>query len=281
MMGRSFNGIVFISSTWDKSLNGLKNTDNPVAPPFAHTDTDIRFNGSSNDPNQTPTHHAAQSRVLRMQLCSTSLAGGNLDGRGAFKIPNCNQYKNLNQVDQIRMRTTALRIVNGANVSGSVLPNGLSIISNLHTYIQGDLNTSSNPNSPSATPWKPLLVAGDDVIFYSNNWVDHNARWDVNTDTLTRTATDTTYNVALMKYWPQLLLNESWSGRRIAINGPQILPHYSIYPEIIENYSTGSGTWTPPSSEVYRYDPHYQYILNQPPGVPFISVFATSGWKTN
>ena len=118
------------------------------------------------------------------------------------------------------------------------------------------------------------------VIYFSNNWRDQNARWDVPTGSLGRDASNTTYNVALMKYRPQLLLNENWGGKTITINGPQILPHYSIYPEIIENYSIGGSTWVPPSSEINRYDPHYQYIINQPPGVPFISVFATSGWKT-
>tara|TARA_B110001454_G_scaffold171291_1_gene162017 strand:+ start:47819 stop:50374 length:2556 start_codon:yes stop_codon:yes gene_type:complete len=280
MMGRAFNGIIFISGTWAGSLNGLKDLNTPVAPPYAHTDLDSRFYGSSADANQTPVYNAAQSQALPMQLCSTSLAGGNLDAHGAFKIPNCDQYKNLNQADQIRMRTTALRLINGANISTTVLPKGLSVITNLHVYLQGDLNTSSSTTSATSTPWSPLMVAGDDVIYFSNNWRDHNARWDVATGSLTRNASSTTYNVALMKYWPQLLLNESWGGRTITINGPQILPHYSIYPEIIEAYSIGDSTWTTPSTETYRYDPHFQYIMNQPPGVPFISVFATSGWKT-
>lgn len=278
LMKRPFNGIIYISATWNGSLNGFTSGGLPTRPPFMHEHIDNLFTGTNKDSGQIPVLHPTQQESLPFELCSSSLATQPFDSDNLFTVPACSRYTNVDAVNTIRTRPNALRIINGANINPARLPKGLTIASNLHSYIAGDLNTSSDVSTQISTPWLPVLIAADDTMLLSNAWSDQNSRWDVAPDTLTRDAADTTFNAAFMKYWPFHLLTETWTGKNLYINGPTILSHYTIYPEIVMNYSIGAHTWKSPLLESYNYDPHFELIKNQPPGTPYMTIFATSGW---
>jgi hypothetical protein len=320
LIGRPFNGIVYITNTWQSSLqgwnNGLPNDPPPQglqAPP----------NGGIAEPSTgfptTPTTATHLQTSLPFELCSSTGAGG-LAGQpfdsasptnnGVFKIPSCAEYA-LNQVGGAtptgsnQARPTELRIFNGNNIGAVYLPsgplvppvnpvpNGLSIVSNLPTYVLGDFNTLSVPTSATANPWTPVMVAGDFISHLSNAWDDTNSPWNETNTYYARTASQTTYNVAhLMGHMSMahngagtataadlnniMRYNENWANVEHIVNGSIVFGFTSVYFHYI-NSDSWPQCYSPPIRK-WTYDPHLYSTINQPPGTPSFYVYSVENW---
>jgi hypothetical protein len=110
-----------------------------------------------------------------------------------------------------------VRIRNGREIAA---PDGLTIVSDLPVYVEGDYNVVAT---------KPSLVAGDAITFLSKNWQD--APSD-DLDKATRIPVDTEYNTVLMTgntetLWGQyngglenvIRFLEDWSGVTVTYRG--------------------------------------------------------------
>ncbi len=277
LIGKPFNGIIYISNTWKGVMN------NVMAPaPYAQAGVDIHHAGTNSDANQIGIAHPAQQESLPFELCSddATVIGHKFDGAGLFKVPDCARYnESLPPGNAIRTRASVVRIINSQNMDTALLPAGLTIASNLQVYMVGDVNTSSDTN-PGGTPWSPLLIAGDQVVPFSNNWADHNAPWNVmaSSGTLTKIAADTTYNVSLLSGQGALFMfNENWMGKTLKFRGPALQPYDFLGIYMNNGFANALGTFQYPTQD-YAYDPHYELFTNQPPGVPTLTVFAVSSW---
>ncbi len=275
LIPRSFNGIVYLTNTWKGSMDGFAPGVAARRPPIAHGGADGLFLGVTADSSQAPVAHPAQQQSLPFELCSTSLVGQNLDHWGRFKIPDCATYSQLAPTP-IRPRPDAIRILNGESIDQSVFPKGLSIVSNIPMFIRGSINSSSNTTSISALPWLPIFFSGDSTTPLSTFWSDDRARWDVTTSALARNAGDSTFNMATFNSQYNFFLNESWAGMNLKYSGPIVLGYRPVYWDMV-GITVGAGTFTSPNYTVET-DPHYQLVVNQPPGMPIMTMFATSVW---
>lgn len=120
----------------------------------------------------------------------------------------------------------AVRLING-----SLLPDaGLTIASQNPIYIQGDYNTgakgsnvpsngskSTMTSEPTLLPYnrKPAAVIADAVMFLSNNWNDANSAAAVGS----RTATNTTYNTAILAGFQPSVIPAPGSGAAGSYSG--------------------------------------------------------------
>jgi len=276
---QGFNGVVFITSVWPGGQNGFG-----LGGPDEYPDQGAAADTTTPEPSFA---HPATQQALPQPLCSNTkdpmllkpgLAGQNFDlhgGQAAFKIPDCNNYVALGS---IQAYPNVIRVINGHDMLQANLPNGLSIVSNLPVYLNGDYNQKSVQGSGTATPWIPSLVAGDRVTMISNAWNDGLARWDKdpNTDGIARNATKTTYNTAMLTDALTEFL-EDWTNKDMTVNGSMVLGHNYVYTMHL-NYCCGNVSYQPPN-RIFNFDPHFQYITNQPPGTPVFPVSATLNWS--
>ncbi len=287
-MKRPFNGIIYIANTWDgqNRLTGI-----PQRAPYMQDDVEsnsglraegggfLAFPGSTRDSRQPVPHVAAQGQ-LPFQLCSTSKAGEPFTTY-QFVIPNCADYKNHKT---IKSRINSVRLINFSTVSADVLPKGLTIATNLPIFTVGDVNSLANVSSATATPWLPILIAGDFYVPFSNSWNDSYARWDLKTGdsqiSSLRNASLTTIHAATS---PTIVYyNENWSGQSLNKIGPHINfagSYRTVYWQE-RFFFYGPNTYYNPGVIYYKEDPHYRFRQNQPPGIPMLNLFTINTWLT-
>ncbi len=315
-VGRRFNGIVWIGSTWPGQMAGRTSGPATTEPP----------------PQGTIGGVAGGSQVaLPYALCSDAGGGAGQLATQPFKnandtdtglnAPSCADY--TSPTGPLRnARPTSVRVYNARhlNIETAASPdrpdltftgttnlplingigqNGLTIATNITTYVMGDANLSSDPDIPSPLPdppphWVPFLVAGDVVHLLSNNWNDSNSTWNVehqSADPDPRRATNTTYNFEMLSGWsistdsgdfsgglhnfPRF--QESWSGVTATIRGSLVAGWYPVFTR---------WPWTCCNDIDYRapnrdwgFDRHLESVLNQPPGAPLYDVQSTRRWK--
>lgn len=268
-----FNGVIWISSQWPGSENGYGGGGPQEWP----------WQGSVNDPLQIDVTHPAVQRALPQPLCSTSLAGQSYDrqgplalGRDRFKIPDCAGY---GAAGATKAWPNAVRLINGANFDKTRLPKGLSIVSNLPTYLVGNYNTNSVVTNINSTPWLPALVGGDKIALISNSWSDSRSEWDLSPNSTHRAASNTTYNTALLHEPSDTLtvLLEDWTNRNLLVNGSMVFGFNAVY-ALHSNQCCGDQTYDPPDRD-FIFDPHFGLISNQPPGTPVFPVSAIAVWS--
>jgi len=115
----------------------------------------------------------------------------------AFYAPKCDDYRDKSPVNatQLRANFNSVRIINAATLSKTVLPKGLSIVTNLPMFLLGDINSASVPadrpsqviatGTSTATEitninnWVPLMLGGDTIGVLSNAWSDDEAPWNI------------------------------------------------------------------------------------------------------
>jgi hypothetical protein len=299
LIGRPFNGIIYVTSTWQNSLRGIDGTNTaaywPVQGNIPALPADYDQPAAS---SHTPRRN---QNALPFTLCSSSLAGQDYDGAGGgFQIPDCSRYSYQFGAAQFAARINALRLHNGANLNRDVFPKGLTIASNLPVYVLGSYNTNSDVSSAAATDWIPALVTGDFVSHLSNNWNDQLSRWSsVQTGTNPayqhRPAASTTYNHSVLAGYTVraengageasaagintfLRYNEDWAGRDHMVNGSLVVGFTSVYFNF-PNDCCDNRTYQAPERD-WRYDPHLNSFNKQPPGTPFFSVYAVEDWHT-
>ncbi len=302
-MGRPFNGILFITTSWPGSDKGYLNGTAPDYYPPAGLDLPASF-ANNKDPNQMPLttlSTADQNTALPFQLCSSSLpATTPMDGTptGAFfKVPSCNKYGDTTNPANMTSYPNSIRFINGKNILPINFPNGLSLISNISVYVTGDMNIHSDPKDLSSQAgsagWMPFLVGGDQVTLLSNNWTDANGKWELSTGRITRPATTTTYNMAMITGWARSItsqplnslpaLNEDWSlaPATMTYNGSIMVGFYPVYYRHGRSYSR----WSPNASytagpRFINFDEHYNNMANQPPGTPTYNISSVINWQS-
>ncbi|MGE0615694.1 MAG: hypothetical protein AB7P04_08625 [Bacteriovoracia bacterium] len=301
-LGRPFNGIIYITSTWPGSLKAAsfsQSTPGGLAPATAWADPiPVIWNTAIDGPaptTQPQGAHVVQHRLLPYPLCSGNLGGQTFDaGGGVFKIPDCAHYVTGSTRN---VRPNALRIFNASPVGRSDFPVGLTIATNLPAYIMGDFNATSVPRPAGNVQWLPMLVAADQATFLSNNWRDDNSLWNYDLGNegawSNRVASNTTYNLAIIAGWaatsfregptpafsgggianfPRFL--ENWSSSDMNFNGSFVIGFNSVFSNH-GRFCCDKRTYNPPNRR-WNHDPNYELSANQPPGLPQYTAFAVT-----
>ncbi|MDP2340076.1 MAG: hypothetical protein Q8O67_03895 [Deltaproteobacteria bacterium] len=314
--GNEFNGIVYITSTWPGSRAGLGN--NGVNPGTLATLAPDNGGNDSRDVNQVAAPFARTNlraqRGLPYPLCSTTVggvtpattqtlvnripfssSGGVADAaRSPFSVPPCDGGANVNT-----SRPNALRVINARSLS-AFPTSGLSIVTNLPTYVLGDFNAGS----AVLANWRPAMIGGDSITYLSNAWQDQGSPWaDGATTNMNpnRIPVQTNYFMAAIggdvqtsaTAWSGGLNNfprfiERWSNSASAgapliaanITGSFVIGFRSVYgrqPFSITGVETS--TYYPPLRTGWVFDTQFDTPTNQPPGAPSFSVDAVRTWR--
>jgi hypothetical protein len=293
-----FNGIVYITNTWQNSLRGMDGTATAATYPAQGNQID----NDTVEPSATIYNPRRVQNALPFELCSSDLNGQDFDGDpvgpGAagltgFSIPKCASYQ-VGAPSMIQARPYVIRIHNGQNLRPVVLPKGLTIATNLPAYILGDYNTSSDVSSAGAANWVPALVAADFVSELSNNWDDTRSFWQhTNANAyVARPATNTTFNTSILAGYVVRATNgggsdsadgintftrynEAWDGITHYVNGSLVVGFSSVY----FKWSNDTGSYGAPNRN-WKYDPHLLSVNRQPPGTPYFFVYAVEDWHS-
>lgn len=300
--GLTFNGVVFIDSTWPGSKTGTTGSSLPT----------LQAQGGANDASQPAIavrglDGLGDQRALPNALCSDSAVG---DSVAVMTAPRFQHF-----TCERGSRPNAVRVINGRFInvdhtsstpsgrepfiSEGQLPNGLTIITPLPLYLLGDMNLSSNADeldrSRAAYQWAPLLVGGDVTYVQSNNWSDRNSRWDRPTDDTfdARVAATTTLNIELLTGWTVtragtgdvysggvenlIRLMEKWqSSDKLIVRGSLVISHAAVYDRWKRFNETGVAL--PPTRD-WAFDNHLNDLSLQPPGAPSYDVTAVRQWQ--
>jgi hypothetical protein len=233
LMGRPFNGILYVAAPWISTTTESEVGYGPAGggatppPPLPMpTTNDADQPGGLDDATITSwgggplavwrdlAGHVVQDEArddevsaLPFPMCSypeVGLALGaagqpmNTDADIAFRWPDCGgTFTQVNAVRVINARrvNTNLLPTTVAPISGlpptpsgpvvatgpldaPLMPQGLTIATNLPLYVVGDVNTTSEVwGAPGTGVWSPVLMAGDTVTLLSNAWDDARSRW--------------------------------------------------------------------------------------------------------
>ncbi len=306
LMGRNFNGIIYVTATWPGSLTGFGSGQPQEYP----------YQGAAYDSLQMPAISPSTQTALPYALCSNlpshvrpGLAGvdfdrvpgnggggsysngnhygwgnGNPAGHGTksrFEIPDCASYSSAGIV----AFPNALRVYNGANFDAVAIPSGLSLVTNLPMYLVGNYNTNSVTTTATSTPWLPAMLGSDSFYLLSNNWTDANDDWTNPPAYTSRNASTTSLIAAILtgymrkanalQYNGITAFLEDWSGTTMNLTGSVMIGFYPVYhlgaPVI--------GTVYNAPVRNYVFDPHFSYLANQPPGTLVYPVSAVSTWQ--
>lgn len=295
--GREFNGIVYISADWPGALDGIATNQLPKLAPV---------HGDRGDGAQLDAANQHAQRALPYPLCGSNtqpeMAVGHelTAGSAVFKIPSCASYvgnDDTQPVTTINARPNAVRLFNGRTLPSAVFPQGLTIATNLPVYVLGDMNATSDPSSNTATPWTPLLIAGDHITLMSNAWSDQKSGWHASLSSTwsSRDAIETTHHAAFLSGWVRSTsanfdggfnnwapYMEEWSGIPHHYWGSLVLGFESSYWRARFSYPHHDTNWSfsyRPPNRNWGFDPHFEYLDNQPPGAPLYDVSATVRWS--
>ncbi|OQW50443.1 MAG: hypothetical protein A4S09_01220 [Proteobacteria bacterium SG_bin7] len=274
-MGRDFNGIVYLTNTWQGAMNGQGGT---LANRWPNQ-------GDNNDGTQPAQAANEEQRGIPFFLCSTDLAGQRLAGAPAapgFMIPVCTSANVVG-------RPNAVRFINGGNLSPVTLQKGIALVSNIHGYVLGDWNTSSNVSAVDSVPWVSSMIGTDRTIFLSSNWDDSVSLW--RRPAVNRVAANTVWNTSMLSGWVEVGGNsgpidgvntfprqlENWQNRRHEINGSIVQGFISVFNRT-SNSCCSNATYEIPD-RYWSFDPHLDLQKNQPPGTPQFPVYATESWR--
>ena len=304
--GRTFNGIVYVSTVWP----GVMDASPAMPPPQGGRTTPTNATVLSND----------EQLALPEPLCTAATLSNPITIGGStstgFNHVACSAYAGtLTTTNGVGARPTAVRVYNARNINqvdsdSGGLPaltsqavglltrappvKGLSIVSNLPMYILGDVNLASDPaNLDETSPWVPMLVGGDLVTLLSNAWNDTNSRWGIalgQTGSPARTAKTTTYNMEMLAGWlpstttafsgglhnfPRFM--EDWHGVTARIRGSLVVGWAAVFAQW-KRHCCNTTSYQAPDRD-WGFDEHLESILNQPPGAPLYDVQSTRRWK--
>lgn len=187
----------------------------------------------------------------------------------------------------------AFKLINAENLPAQ----GLTIVSRLPIYVQGDVNTGSHghgqvpsnhsdPTNPTVVGYTraPMLIAADSITLLSNSWSDSNSSLALSS----RTASNTTYNFALCtgnvpttaanysggaEHLVRLL--ENWQGQTLTYYGAMAC----LYPSqaAAQPFGANANVFNPPNNQLWVLDPLLS--TNPPPGtVWFTSYLRSQVW---
>jgi hypothetical protein len=311
---RRFNGVVYVSSTWPGSMDGLGTTS--ATSGFARLSP---FHGT--DASGNPL---AANPALPMPLCAPAATAPTLSGTAlSTTLSRCAQLRRSSDPAR-RSFPNVLRIFNaqhinprsnttyaGVTIRAGVLPDGLTIATNLPVVAMGDMNLDTTPRRlrtdpvPSPDHFVPFLIAGDRFYRFSRAWNDALANWVQPMNENVRSAVETTQFTEILAGWnptpatPLAGHNHSSDGfedfpRYLECWGDANPVHYagsivvafaSVYTRSGAN--NGDGDINVPSGRTFAacfpgrdegYDLHLEDPENQPPGAPQILAQSVLSW---
>ncbi|HEY4223417.1 MAG TPA: hypothetical protein VGO62_18795 [Myxococcota bacterium] len=299
LMHRRFNGIVWISSTWTGALSNFNSGTlyaslAPVQGALSNSATQPGVRGASGVAGGSD--NLTVQSALPYPLCTGGAAlPATTSSVKPFFFPNCADF-----VGGGGARPNAIRLVNadvvGLDYDADGADDGLSIVSNLPVYVQGEWNTKNaagtaiNTSTQTSTPWVPAMVGGDQLYMLSDAWTDQNEPWDIPINQARAVgANNTVYNVEVLAGWsesaggqysggvenfPRYL--ENLGGKTNTITGSLVVGFNSVY----FRWPRAGGPYSAPN-RVWTFDLHLNAIANQPPGTPTYNVYATRQWARN
>lgn len=269
-------------------------------------------------------------RALPSTLCTDGTSGvfasstgssaqkslNNTIAEAPFSHTSCARYRDSTDADfdpdvvadqRLYARPNALRIHNGRHIDRAVFPRGLTIATNLPTYLLGDYNSTSVPADRPAdarsiitttVEWRPALVAADTIAYQSSNWSDESALWNVPINTSNtnrqRDAGPTTYTFQALSGWLEsdgrgnrdevtyfTRLLEYWgaAGASRTERGSRVIGFASSFGLRFDwNGESNSDNNT---GKVGAYDYNLDLPENQPPGSPRFQVTAIQTFVRN
>lgn len=302
--GRTFNGVLYISSDWSGSLSGFPDALATLWP----------AQGAVSDLAQPLTRDIKMvQRALPRELCSDSLGFVSGVRRVGFSLPSSdgsasNGFEPFFTVPSCdpalspTARINSVRVINAKQLDAGAFPNGLSLATNLPAYAQGNINSLpalartwlssevSELEQPipdtecggKGTGWLPMQISSDALSLLSSAWTDANAPWD-GTKTLTnRIANNTIFNLILLagqvetasssaysgglENFPRFL--ENWGSKTATIKGSLIMGFASVYQR---QPWGGANVYSAPTRS-WSFDVNLQKLTCQPPGAPAFSV---------
>lgn len=293
-VGRDFNGIVWITNTWNGQLNGFGNDgENGAGKKLA-----VLWPNPVQNPAPGQPRSVTEDRLtgrLPYPLCSKNVAGSDFTNQAGssneFTVPHCGDTSH----------PSALRIINGYTIDPNVFPKGLTIATNLPAYILGDFNKHSDDEPDD---WRPVLVAADALTLLSNAFDDTESTWQ-SISSLTSTSRDadpTHYRFALItgdvstspgggnqstkwgggiNNFPRFI--EDWKDSvPCELYGSMVIGFRSVFHR--QKYrlagGTSGGVYNAPRRDWF-YDINFDVISNQPPGAPVYEVQAMKKWARN
>ncbi len=165
-----------------------------------------------------------------------------------------------------------VRLLSGAEIYNT---GGLTVISNIPAYIQGDYNTVNK---------KSTSIFADTVNIVSNNWDDANSDQDKSS----RIATETTVNSAFiagvdntswgtysggLENYPRL--HEDWGGITLTIRGAFV----SMWEPQVAQGNWGAQSYTAPNRN-WDWDSDFGDLSNLPVYTPFaVEIDRQASWK--
>lgn len=297
--GRRFNGVIFVSSTWPGSMDGLGAAGSP-----SHGFAKLwPFNGTQVD--------QLENIAQPMPICSGATTGAFAVAVAGRRL--CSAMQRSTAANRAFPNT--LRIINGAHISPKTsgayagvtipvdaFPDGLTIATNLPVIAVGDMNIDTTPKKRATDPvpagdhFVPFLIAGDRFHRHSVNWQDNLANWRQLMNANPRSAGETTQHLEILAGWnptPTVAVaghdhssdgfedfpryNENWNSPSKAFAhyfGSIVVAFASVYERSGANNADGHGdganftTSFPDRDE--GFDFHLQDPDNQPPGAPLI-----------
>lgn len=328
---RKFNGVVYITSTWKGQLNGLLSTspssfNSTLMPEQGPTTPNPSILGAITGKLTAPTIttlvlslastvQADQGFFLPFPLCGTG-GTGNAYAPG-FDIASCDGSTPFGAAAygasdaREGARPNAVRVHSGANISalqpicgagagGELSKFGLSVVSNLPLYVQGDFNTTRRA---SCANFPRAMLAANTITVLSNAWDDDQNGWsdvvnaafvpraaaaahsvDDNVPTNpTTTSTSMMLRAAILTHWtrPGAQSNEdlvrhleTYGAGTIAVRGALFAAGDSVF----RNDTQETTTLGKPTLD-FRYDTSYAQPSLQPAGIPKFLIGIAGKWK--
>jgi hypothetical protein len=194
---RTFNGVVYVASTWPGSMDGLGDT--AAASTFAklspfHAENNTDGNVVADPGLPMPLCFASASTPPTIRGAPTPLSPTTPPALSTT-LTRCDQ---MGRATTNHSFPTMLRLFNARHihpassttypgtsivVRADVLPRGLTIATNLPVVVMGNANVDTTPQRlrtdalPTNDHFVPFLVAGDRFYRFSTNWQDERANW--------------------------------------------------------------------------------------------------------
>jgi hypothetical protein len=221
--------------------------------------------------SKAPLYDSRENRFVQLvEVDVQALAAHSATLQGYLgRYPNTLYVADLRSTPSDTM--AAVRVVNG-----QTLPEGgLTLITPNPLYIKGHFNAPAGVLGTTNTAGtRPAAFAADAITLLSPNWDDSKSVYF----SLFRNASDTTVNAALLggatastnghyggglENFPRLM--ESWTGRRLNLNGSLVI----LFPSQVANSTWGSSwVYSAPAERAFRFDPKHLTPEGLPRGSP-------------
>lgn len=270
----SFNGIIWITNTWENQYRGFGNAGTTGV--------------AAKIPALWPTQPGATGTgLLPYPLCSSTTNPVVPSGAAAsLNVPVCTTPNNWSVPN-------AIRLINGRELDPVAFPKGLTIATNLPAYVLRDFNVNPSGNDDH---WRPFLLAADSLTLLSNGFDEEQFKWSGHAGTYSRVAQNTSYRLAVIvgdvptspkgvpgedfgggiNNFPRFL--EHWTGVTARIRGSMVMGFRSVFQR--QPFVSPPVYYTAPIRD-WEYETNFDVLSKHPPGAPVYDVQAIKRWRRN